>query len=388
MKTIRVLSLVLATIVWLAAPLRTLGQSAHQKPNRSTPQEQPATKPAPDEKPIPTGRQLAPSPLPLPVNPDKASSQAEQEVVYQDAELEDIIRALAEKCGLNVVFDSSFRSRKLNLQLHGLKPSQALEAVLEANALLAEPLNDRTIIVALNNTANRSRLQELFMRTFQLKYADTQTVRTMETAISALLGQRVTVVPNVELRTLIVRARSQDLGAIGEMIARMDRPRLRENVEVTAYLLAASGATGQPVPASLRRVLERMGGAIESYRLADTLLLRARAGDENGSVDALSPRNQSEAQKSFYRFGFTAVRISSEGARRAIHFDKLHLTARVPIGLLPPQKEGQREMMDYETTGFEINLDVPEGEPVIVGQAPMLEPGVPVLAVLMAKVVP
>jgi hypothetical protein len=45
-------------------------------------------------------------------------------------------------------------------------------------------------------------------------------------------------------------------------------------------------------------------------------------------------------------------------------------------------------MMNYETTGFEINLDVPEGEPVIVGQAPMLEPGVPVLVVLTAKVVP
>ncbi|MCS6803876.1 MAG: secretin N-terminal domain-containing protein [Acidobacteriota bacterium] len=226
------------------------------------------------------------------------------------------------------------------------------------------------------------------MRTFQLKYASPHVVQTLQTAISALLGQRVAVVPHAQMGALIVRARSQDLDAIGELIARIDRPQLRENVEVTAYLLAASGATGQPVPAPVRRVLERMGPATESYRLVDTLLLRARAGEDVNQVDALAPRSESGPQKSFYQFGFKGVWVVSEGARRTIHFDGLRLTARVPIGLLPPQKEGQPEKVDYETTGFEINLDVPEGEPVILGQAPMLAPGTPVLVVLTAKVVP
>ena len=387
MKTIRVLSLVFATIVWLAAPLRTFGQPAHQKPKRSTPQEQSAPKSAPDEKPIPTGKQLFGLSRPLPVNPDKASSLREHEIVYRDAELEDIIQALAEECGLNVVFDSTFRSRKLNLQLHGLKSNQALESVLEGNNLFAEPINDRTIIVSVDNTANRARLEHFFVRTFYLKYTDPQIAQTQ---LAVLFGQRVLVVPDAELRAVTVRTSLPSLEMVEDLIEKIDRRLPTKNIEMTVYLLAASETAGEPLPSLLRGVIERAGISLPTgpYRLLDTLFGRLRTGRNLDSlIKGVAPSSPIAHRTSLYSLRVDSLQVSSEGARQMID-THLRLEGRVPIAVASPEKEGQSERISYETTGFTLDAKVPEGEPVIIGRTPLLEPGVPVLVILSAKVMP
>jgi general secretion pathway protein D len=156
-------------------------------------------------------------------------------IIFRNQELEDIIRNLAGQINLNVVFDSTFRTRKTSYELRGVTVAQALDTILVSNNLFFEPVNDNTIVVAVDNTANRTRLQQMSVQTFYLKNSDDQTVQTIQTSLSALFGQRVFVVPNPQLRSLTVRTTPETLKLVSGIINALDKDKPEILVDVSIY---------------------------------------------------------------------------------------------------------------------------------------------------------
>ncbi len=234
MNSLRLSCLIFAFTVWMVAPCTALAQTGSSSQERPAPQEDQ------DEQSIPTGGQLRGPRHPWPSLPpfkrgstaaDSREGQPASELIIQgglvvarNQELEDVIEALAEKTGVNVLFDSTFRSRKVNLRLRELSPNLALDAILDANNLFAAPANPKSMIVALDNTANRVRLEKMVVRTFFLQHGDEHSLQSLQTHISALFGQRVLVIPNARLRALTVRATDPMMVPVKELIENLDRP--------------------------------------------------------------------------------------------------------------------------------------------------------------------
>jgi general secretion pathway protein D len=239
----------------------------------------------------------ASSPRPAPAAGDQADAtekdKVRENIIFRNQELEEIIRNIAQRLGLNVMFDSTFRSRKLNVELRGITLAQALDTLLVSNNLFFEPINDNTIVVSVDNTANRARLQQMSVQTFYLKSADPQIVQTQ---LTALFGQRVLAVPNAELRSLTVRTTPETLKLVSNMIRAVDKDKPEVLIDINIYevsrndlleignqllysgFLGSSSPQGPIVPNSLNALGVTLGQIITEQRLAlaiPTSIIRA-----------------------------------------------------------------------------------------------------------------
>lgn len=241
-----------------------------------------------------------------------------------------------------------------------------------------------------DNTANHKRLDTQSFHTFNLKHTDLQVEQAM---VAALFGNRILVVVDARPRAIAVRTTPEYAKQIEELVERFDRgPEIKEkNVEITVYLLVGSDSVGEQLSPSLRKTLEPTGAPLpaERYRLLDTLIERTRTGRPSASmtyqssVTGLAPLGQVGSRKSLYSLAMEVPEVFSEGAREMIDL-RLRIGGRIPVGL-EPAKEGQPEKIAYEPTGMSVFFDLPEGEPVIAGQAPLFESGIPMLVLLLAK---
>ncbi len=218
------------------------------------------------------------------VGPEK--DKIRETIIFRNQELEDVVRELSKRVDLNVVFDSTFRSRKTNFEMRGVTVAQALDTLLMSNNLFFEPVNDNSVIVALDNTANRARLQQMSVQTFYLKSADEQMVQTIQTNISALFGQKVLVVPNAQLRSLTVRSTPETLKVVSNLIKALDKDKPEVLIDISIYEVSRNdlleignqllfdGFFGQSssqssiVPGTLNTLAVTAGQIISEQRLA------------------------------------------------------------------------------------------------------------------------
>jgi hypothetical protein len=229
-------------------------------------------------------------------------------------------------------------------------PKQALDVVLLTNSLFAVPINDKLILVAHDNLQNRNRLEPTTLRTFQLKNIDAHQLQMIQTGLALFFQNRATAVPNPETRTLTVRTTLENMKKIEEYLEKIDLP--QKNVELTPYLVSASAAAGRSLPPSLRRAIERAGVLVkpEQCYLLDTLFVRSREGQQS-HLDALAsgPSGEFKDRRRLYSLVTNATNVTSESGRGTITVE-LHLGTRVPIGLVPAEKEGQPAKTVHETT--------------------------------------
>jgi general secretion pathway protein D len=70
--------------------------------------------------------------------------------------------------GLNVLFDSDYTSRPLNIELNGVTLQEALDLVAAESKTFWKPMTGNTIFVASDNPAKRKELEENVVKTFYL----------------------------------------------------------------------------------------------------------------------------------------------------------------------------------------------------------------------------
>jgi general secretion pathway protein D len=161
-----------------------------------------------------------------------ASKRVLTDVVYRNASLKSVIDSLAESVGLNVIYDKDFKDDKnFDFEARNVTKAKALELILLTNKLFYVQADTRTVIIAPDQPQNRARYQNLAVRTYYLRNAEAEQVRTL---IQQIVSTKY-VVPSKQLNALTVRDTPANLELIESLIASIDKDRAEVLIEVNLY---------------------------------------------------------------------------------------------------------------------------------------------------------
>ncbi len=207
---------------------------------------------------------------------------------------------------------------------------------------------------------------QFIQRIFPVKNVDVRHLRDL----LGIFG--VNIVANDEPRVLAVSGPKERVEAVAEAIRQLDVPAApRRNVELTAYMIVASPKASDSggLPAALDSVVKQLKTvfAYQGYRLLESFVLRGREG-ENGSTmgHAPSPALPDAPEKVDYEFGYSTVTVSPGDAPRMIRLDGLELSLVVPI---PRNSDPKTRDFNYVKGRINTDIDIREGQKVVVGKA-------------------
>ena len=152
-------------------------------------------------------------------------------------DLQYLIKELAKDLDLNVLFDSqSFRAKRtVSIELKNVTAAKALDYIFLQENLFFQKVGPRTIIIATGE--QRTKFQQLVLRTFYLANADPQEVaKVIQSAIPAQPGRTPTI-PLVDKSTnsLTVRDTSENIKIIADLIRALDKDRAEVVMDVQIF---------------------------------------------------------------------------------------------------------------------------------------------------------
>jgi hypothetical protein len=224
---------------------------------------------------------------------------------------------------------------------------------------------------------------QFVQKVFPIKQADVdaiaRTLRIFGTSIDA----------NRELRVIGVSAPAAMMPAIEETIRRLDvPPPAAKNVELTVYLLLASDqeAITSSVPPDLESIVKQLKTtfAFKGFRTIDTLVVRSR--DKQGAdVKGLAKLDADIPNPSTYTFGYKAASILSDDQGRSIRLDGLRFNGGIMVK--NAQVEGG-SIVQYQAreAAFATDVDVREGQKIVVGKAAVGGTNSALILVITAKI--
>jgi general secretion pathway protein D len=149
-----------------------------------------------------------------------------------------LIRELAKDLDLNVLFDQESRldnNRKIKIELKNVTAAKALDYIFLQENLFFQKVGPRTIIVANGN--QRTKFQQLVLRTFYLANADpTEVAKVIQSAIPVQPGRTPTI-PLIDKSTnsITVRDTTENIKIISDLIRALDKDRAEVVMDVQIY---------------------------------------------------------------------------------------------------------------------------------------------------------
>lgn len=214
--------------------------------------------------------------------------------------------------------------------------------------------------------------------------------------IASLLGvfqiSGCQVVPDEQMQVLAVSGSSDAVTQIEDAVKLLDKPTpsepTKKNLELLVYLLegCTQSIPDEIMPAELEDVVAQLSQTFRfpSFRLRDTLLLRCRDGEGTEISNAFPDDGGSGTQK----LRIERVAVSSENLPMTVHLDEFIYGANL---VLPSSAQlsstGQSPRVQRVDVGFKANLDVQEGQKVVVGKANLGSVEKTVFVVVTVKIV-
>ncbi len=222
--------------------------------------------------------------------------------------------------------------------------------------------------------------QNVTTRVFPLKYAD------VNQASQVLAAFGVPITADRNLKVLAVRGTPDLLDAIGEAIKRLDvPPSIPHNIEMTVYMMMAAmkDTSGIDVPKELDPVIKQMRLLFpyKEYRLVETALIRVRDGN-GGSVSGMMPKLSDSPASTTYSLRVGSAGVGSETKDRAIRINNLRLDLKVPVR----RRAGDNNDYFMSDAAISTDVDIREGQKVVVGKAGLDGSEGALILVLTAKV--
>jgi hypothetical protein len=203
--------------------------------------------------------------------------------------------------------------------------------------------------------------QQRETKVIQLKHID-----------SNRLDRRGLLAPfNVEWRgdgpTVVLSGEPAKIAAAEAFIRSLDmRPR---NIEAIFYILAASATAGQSsgITNELEPVIKQLRNAFayQSFKLLETAITRGRENGELGGSGHLPVTDPDSSMKRTYNFRVERVAISPGEKGDMVRFDKLEFWVHSPDIV----KTNVTKKPEFTTAGIRADLDVREGQKVVVGKS-------------------
>lgn len=221
-------------------------------------------------------------------------------------------------------------------------------------------------------------------RVFQLKHIDPQ-------SLADILG----VFPvaknwNRSLKTLSVSGSPEVVAAVEEAVKRFDvPPPATRNIDLTVHLLGAQQQAGpsEEVPPGLQGVVGQLKSLFpyRGYRLMETFVMRMRDG-RGGEISGIVPTSEGVPHKTSYSFSIDSATVSGDEKDRKVRIDRLKLNVNVPVPVPVPGPAASTTSYQYRSAGLATDIDIREGQKVVVGKATVGESTDALILVVTAKI--
>jgi len=197
-----------------------------------------------------------------------------------------------------------------------------------------------------------------------------------------------TVVANDMLHTITLSGAPETVSAIEAAIRDLDvappAPPPARNIVLTADLILASEEkqAETPIPARLEPSLKQLRAnfSYKTYHLLDTMMLggvEGREASSNGS--AILPGTDKEMR---IAVSYDNV-VRGDQESKSVYLRQLKIGLEVPVVREEPGGKGPQTV--YRSVGFNTNLEVSEGQQMVVGKAG-LGSGWALIAVISVKI--
>lgn len=260
----------------------------------------------------------------------------------------------------------------------------------------------KTILVLLAFVVSAGAQDKIWLqKVFDVKYADPQGLARL--VLSVMQDKETRVVENVALRAVSVGTRTaSDMKAAEELIKRFDVPHSaapggNRNVELIAYMLmvAPKGTAGDALPAGLEPVAKQLKVVFgyNDFRLLESTMARFREGvpaEVSGSASA--PNSDLPHVDAHYYLRLKNAQVTPSEHGNSIRLNGFRFTLRVPVNLAQTNQSSggvstAAPMIQYNDFGFDTELDIREGQKVVVGKAKVDNASGAFILVLTARVV-
>ncbi|MCC7174891.1 MAG: hypothetical protein IT159_06815 [Bryobacterales bacterium] len=227
---------------------------------------------------------------------------------------------------------------------------------------------------AKNEEKPATAIEQSVSKIFEVRYRDPETLR----LLLQLFGARIVASPG--LKALAVTGPSAVVDAVGEAIKRFDVP--VKNVELTVYILAGGAQEGpqDTIPKELESVARQLRNTFSfgGLRVLDTAVIRSREGRQTSASGAFST-----PPGTAYSIALGGLSISGMAKENIVRIDNLRFHAQIPVD----PRSGVQPSPPTRSAGFSADVDVREGQKVVVGKANFDESGTALILVVTAKVV-
>jgi hypothetical protein len=234
------------------------------------------------------------------------------------------------------------------------------------------------LLLAVPIFAQAQKVEERTTKLVHLKFADPENLRN----IISQFG--VNVSPNSSMKAMTINGSPSQIAAAEAAIQQLDIA--PKNLELVVHFVIGSDApnpTGSPVPAEIRDVITQLKGTFtyKDYRMLDVLTLRTRVGSNAETTGILNAGPNPRLST----FSIRNATVSDDGT--TIRIDRMHAGLRIPMGQRTTEtKSGTRTGPEYLNTGIDQDVDVKEGQKVVVGRASLEGPEKALFLILTAKV--
>lgn len=235
-------------------------------------------------------------------------------------------------------------------------------------------------LLALALTAAAQDAPKWQQKVFDVKYADVPALADLVRSVCE--GKNTRVIQNPKLGAISVGTTTpSDLAAAEQIIKRYDVPSGaipqsgNRNIELVAYMLMAApkGTAGEALPAELNPVAKQLKAVFgyNDLRLLDSSLIRTREGvraEASGNVGITIPGVTDNT--ALYQWRVAKALITSTERGNVIKLDGFVFSIRVPyaIGIGQPGQTPTSTQTAYSQIGFNTELDIREGQKVVVGK--------------------
>jgi len=181
------------------------------------------------------------------------------------------------------------------------------------------------------------------------------------------------------MHIIAVRGNDDMVAAFEEAVKKLDVAPL--DFELTVYLISATTQPGDHLPDALASTAKQLHGvfAYRGYDLLDSFVLRGRDGQ--GANNYAGGNADGTIKNSTYSFHYIRASVL-DGPPKIVNLQNLNLQVRMPTGSFD-EKGNPR----YKTTGVSTDVDIRDGQKVVVGKSDMNNGESPLILVVTAKVV-
>ncbi|MEO8596921.1 MAG: hypothetical protein ABI759_26625 [Candidatus Solibacter sp.] len=238
------------------------------------------------------------------------------------------------------------------------------------------------MLLAAPLLAQQNQNMQEIQKLVTLKYADPATI------VQILRGWGVNMNQVSATKTMSLTGFPDRVAAVEAAIKQLDQP--AKTVELTVYFVVGGdqpvSMAGTPAPQDLRDVIAQLKGAFpyKEYKVLDALSLRPRTGssaETSGILNAARPPKMSN-------FSVQNVTVSEDGT--TVRIERMHAGLKLPYeagGADPKTGLTTARTTNYISSGIDQDVDIKEGQKIVVGRSSLEGPQQALFLILTAHVV-